>query len=367
MQELAQAYESYHLYRVVPVYQRFCDDLNNWYIRRGRRRYWRGADEGADAARDKHEAYATLFRVLVTLTHAMAPVLPFVTEWLYLRLLADTGLAGDEVSLHERAFPAPREADRDEALEAEVASVRRAVALGMAAREQAKVPVRRPLPRVTVASPDPAVLDALRHLEGDLLGELNVKQLDLRADDGSLVTLSAKANFKTLGRRLGKRMKSVAAAVAALDEAAIRRYVSEGAITVEGERLGEGDILVTRTPQPGQVAESDGELTVALHTEIDDELRREGLAREVVNRVQNLRKQANLDVTDRIDLFLQGTGELAATLEDPELRALIARETLAHTVNVGAPGEALGHHDEAVIDGDTLTMHLQVAAGEGTP
>ncbi len=364
--ELAQAYESYHLYRVVPVYQRFCDDLNNWYIRRGRRRYWRGADEGPAAARDKHEAYATLFRVLVTVTHAMAPVLPFVTEWLYLRLLADTGLAGDEVSVHERAFPTARAAERDETLEARVASVRRAVALGMAARERAEIPVRRPLARVTVACPDPAVRAALAEHQADLLGELNVKALDLRADDGALVTLAAKANFKALGRRLGPRMKAVAAAVAALDEATIRRYVQDGTLEVAGETLGAGDILVTRTPQPGQVAESDGDLTVALHTEIDDTLRREGLAREIINRVQNLRKQADLDVSDRVELTLAGTGALAGVLDDAGLRDLIARETLARALRVGAPAQTLPHRDQARIDGDTLDLGLRVAGAEGT-
>ena len=353
---LRREFESYSLFNLVPAYLEVCDDLNNWYIRRGRRRYWRGTGEGPDADRDKREAYGTLYRVLVTVSHAMAPVLPFFCEYLYQRLVVDTGLS-EEDSVHLRPFPQVDETLRDLELESKVATARRAVALGMSLREQQRIGVRRPLPSVTVASSDPQVRAALAHFEADVLGELNVKTLELAEDDSDLVSLSAKANFKRLGKRLGKRMKVVAGAIQALDAETIKRAMAGEEIEVEGETLSGDDLDLRREALPGRAVESQEGLTVVLDTNLDEELRAEGTARELVNRVQNLRKQADLDVSQRIRLSISGGEQVAAVLAREGLTALIKGECLVADLVEGE----LRHSASDEIDAEAVTVSLEPA------
>jgi isoleucyl-tRNA synthetase len=342
--------DAYALSSLVPAFQSICDDLNNWYIRRGRRRYWRGKGDGDE--QDKADAYATLYRVLSVVTHAIAPVIPFFAEWMYQRLHVDTRLyAPGEDSVHLRPYPLVDGSLRDEALERDVAAVRQVVNLGLAIREREKLGVRRPLRMITVASPSAEVRRAIEAAREDLLAELNVKALRVQQDDGGLVKLSAKANFAALGKRLGKQMKAVAAAVAGMDAAAIGAYLREGSVELEGETLGEGDILVVRETLGEQAAEAAEGITVVLDTHRDEALRREGLAREIVNRVQNLRKSKGLEVSDRIALELRCGGELAAAAMDPALAEMIKGETLAVALTV-APVESVADATEASLRGD---------------
>ncbi|MEX1362268.1 MAG: class I tRNA ligase family protein, partial [Nannocystaceae bacterium] len=346
--------DAYALSNLVPAFHRICDDLNNWYIRRGRRRYWRG--QGEDD-RDKADAYATLFQALSTITHAIAPVIPFFSEWMYQRLWVDTGLAPQgQDSVHLRPYPQVDASRRDEALEADVAAVRQVANLAMAIRERERLAVRRPLAAMTVASPDAAVRAAVEAGRDDLLGELNIKQLRVVEDDGGLVKLLAKANFKALGKRLGKRMKAVAAAVAKLDGPAVRAFLEAGRVEVAGETLGPDDILVVREVVGEQAAEAAEGITVVLDTAVSDALRREGLAREIINRVQNVRKAKGLEVSDRIALELTCGGELATAAGDPELAEMIKGETLAESLVVTEQGEG----DEGFeIDGEALAIAVQ--------
>ncbi|MEZ4430221.1 MAG: isoleucine--tRNA ligase [Nannocystaceae bacterium] len=329
--ELREEYEGYRLSNLVPAYLRLCDDLNNWYIRRGRRRYWRARDEAGDD--DKRDAYATLLQALVTLTRAMAPVIPFFCEELHQRLYVDPGL-GPEDSVHMCPFPEVDEAARDLTLEAQIATVRQVVTLAMALRESARIGVRRPLATLTVSSADEAARAAVTRFEADLLGELNVKRLVVVQDDADLVELSAKANFKTLGRRLKGKMKAVATAVEALDRAALERISAGEPVTLEGELLTPDDILLARAPKPGQLVASEGAITVALDTAMTEALEREGLAREIISRIQSLRKKADLEVSQRITLEIATEGLLLATLRDHALSALICEETLADGIEL---------------------------------
>jgi isoleucyl-tRNA synthetase len=363
VQELTAEYEAYTLSNLVPAFQRICDDLNNWYIRRGRRRYWRGKGEGEAADRDKADAYRTLFRVLCIVDAAMAPVIPFFSEWLYQRLVVDTGLAFEGAdSVHLGRFPETEPALRDEKLEREISAVRAIVGAGMAVRERERIGVRRPLATLTVASPDAELREAVTAFEADILGELNVKRLEVVADDAGLVTLRAKANFKRLGKRLGKKMKTVANAVAGLDAAAIGTFVDTGAIEVEGERLEGEDVLVVREVSGDGAAEAGDGFTVVLDTAIDDALRREGLARELVNRIQNLRKTANLDVSQRIELVVACDGSLAEAVGDAELVELIQAETLAESLEHRPHAEAARidapHQTTDEIDGTPVAIAL---------
>ncbi len=366
--ELIQEYEAYALWNIVPAFLRLCDDLNNWYIRRGRRRYWRarGAAEGLTseaAARDKDDAFATLYRALITVTQAMAPVLPFFCEFLHQRLLVDAGLAGPgQESVHFMPFPEPDPALRDHALEESIDAVRHAVTVAQALREKEGVAVRRPLPSLTVATHSRAVADALRHFEADVLGELNVKALAVTLDDADLVDLKAKANFKTLGKRLGGKMKAVAAAVAELGSDALRGLAAGGTLTVEGEVLRGDDVLLVREPRPGRAVAADGDVTVMLDLTLTPELTREGLSREVINRVQNLRKQAGLEVSQRILLYAHGAGALADALADPAMQALVRGETLAEAIVVGPVADTAAHRVVDAVDGDALTLALESIA-----
>jgi isoleucyl-tRNA synthetase len=259
-----------------------------------------------------------------------------------------------------RAFPTPRAELRDPELEQRVAIVRRAVALGLSLRERERIGTRRPLSSLTVASPDQAVRQAIESHRADLLGELNVKAVHVVADDSALVTLSAKANFKRLGSRLGKRMKSVASAVQHLDGRAVRALLQGESIEVEGEQLSVDDVLVQREPLPGRVVESEGALSVVLDTTLDEGLRHEGLVRELINRVQGLRKSARLEVSDRIMLNVSCDGELGRALDNGELTALLRGETLAHEVGRGA-GALHAHAEAGEIDGEPVVISLQRA------
>ena len=358
---LTAEYEAYELSNLVPHFLEICDDLNNWYIRRGRRRYWKAKDQG-DA--DKRQAYATLYRAIVTIARAMAPVLPFFAERLYRELVVGPGLAAaGEESVHFTRFPEAAEFVRDEALELEVTAVRQVVALGLGLRERERIGVRRPLATLTIVRDRPEDLAAFRDpaARADLLGELNVKELALSTDDSALVELSAKANFKTLGKRLGGKMKAVAAAVQALDQAALRRFVADGTLELEGETLGPDDVLLVRAPRPGLVVASEGGLTVVLDTTPSEALRLEGLARELVNRVQNLRKTHDLDVSQRIAVTLRCAGGLAEAAQRAEFAELIRSETLADSLHIVAPGTTLSgeHVLEDSVDDEPLAVTLR--------
>ena len=230
----------------------------------------------------------------------------------------------------------------------------------MAIREREKIAVRRPLASVTVASVSPEIRAAVERFAEEIKGEINVKEIVVRDDDAGLVTLGAKANFKALGKRLGKRMKEVAGAIAKLDATAIAAFASGKPLEVGGETLSGDDILITRQAAAGAAAEAAEGVTVVLDTQIDDALRREGLARELISRIQNLRKQAALDVSQRISLTLACDGELAATAGDAALAAMIKGETLAESLQVKASGEATGHANELEdkIDGEPVAVGL---------
>ena len=362
VEELTLEYERYELSNLIPAFTRLCDDLNNWYIRRGRRRYWRAKNESAAADNDKQEAYATLLRVLTTLTRAMAPVMPFFTEYLHQRLMVDTGLAPAGDSVHARPFPKADKSLIDLPLEQRIETARAAIALGLVIREREKLGVRRPLARVTVASPDPAVRSAVEQLSDALRGELNVKEVVAIADDSALCSLSAKANFKRLGKRLGPKMKAVAAAVEKLDAAAIARLERGESVEVEGEALSAEDITLAREALPGNASETQSGITVVLDTNVTPELAAEGLAREMVSRIQSLRKDAGLNVSQRVHLYVDvAAGPVADMLANQELKTLIHSETLSLDVSRGATFPPDAHIVQETIDGQALKLGLTVA------
>ena len=274
----------------------FVDDLSNWYVRRSRRRFWDG-----DPA-----AFWTLRHALLTVSQLAAPLIPFVTDAIY------TNLDGAEPSVHLTDFPTPGERDVD--LEEAMQVAREAIELGRAARAQAKVKVRQPLAEAVVVAAD-RERDAISRFEDLLLDELNVKSVRYVHEAEELGQWELKPNYRSLGPRFGKKMPQVAEAVAALDAqraAATLRGGGTVAIAIDGKDhpLSEDDVQMALQPLHGYQLERAGTHAVALNLELDEALRREGLAREVVHAVQNARKNAGLNVEDRIALVLGGDAEL---------------------------------------------------------
>jgi isoleucyl-tRNA synthetase len=323
--------------------QEFVDEVSNWYVRRSRRRFWDG-----DPA-----AFAVLRTTLVTVAQLLAPFCPFMADEIY------DNLDGAEPSVHLCDWPAPGE--RDEALERAMAVARETVRLGLAARGQAKVGVRRPLHAAVVVATG-FEREAIERLGDIVREELNVRELRFVSEADELGEVELKPNYRALGPRFGREMPTVAAAVAGLDGARAAAAVRAGTpvlITVGGRdhELGAEDLLVAMKPLEGYQVEREGSHAVALELAIDDELRSDGWAREIVRAVQRARQGAGLEVTDRIALTLDGDRELLDAARAHQ--AYIAGETLA--VQVGY--ESLdGGVETMQIDGRDLRVAVSVAS-----
>ena len=320
----------------------FVDDLSNWYVRRSRRRFWEG--DGA--------AFATLRDCLLTTSQLLAPFTPFMADEIY------ETLDGGEPSVHLTDWPEPGE--RDLALEAAMTTARETVRLGLAARGQAKVKVRQPLHEAVVVAAG-AERAAIQRLADVVRDELNVRTLRFVDQADELGTYEVKPNYRALGPRFGKAMPQVADAVAALDPARVAAGLGNGGhvgLFVDGHehQLGPEDLLLVLQPLDGYQLEREGSHAVALDLTLDDELRREGLAREVVHAVQGARKAAGLAVEDRIALALGGDEELLAAAREHE--AWLAREVLALTARTDlGPGEG----DAVTIEGRELRIAIERA------
>jgi isoleucyl-tRNA synthetase len=315
----------------------FVDDLSNWYVRRSRRRFWDG-----DPA-----AFGTLHRCLVTVAQLLAPFCPFVADEIW------DNLVPGEDSVHLADWP--EAGPRDQALEVAMAVVRETVELGRSARATAKAKLRQPLGAAIIVA-DGQEREAISQLSSVVEEELNVKELRFVGSADELGSYAIKPNYRSLGPRFGKAMPQVAAAVAAMDPAAVAEALREGrhvGISIEADehQLTPEDLLMSLQPLEGYQVERQGSHAVALELEIDDELRREGLAREIVHAVQSARKNAGLDVSDRIDLALGGDDALLEAAREHE--RYIAREVLATSVVFGGAAEG---GEQVTLDGHTLLI-----------
>jgi isoleucyl-tRNA synthetase len=338
----------------------FIDDVSNWYVRRSRRRFWDGPQTPDGAA-----AFATLYECMHTLTRLMAPIVPFVTDYVWGVLRTDA----DPDSVHLASWPAADRDLMDERLSRQMHLVRRLVELGRSARAADSIQIRQPLARALVGAQGFA--DLAPELRDQIAAELNVRSLEALSMVGEdLVDHVVKPNFRSLGRRFGKGTQAVAAAITAADAAALAaalRTEGETSVVVDGERvpLGADDVIITQTPRAGWTVAADAGETVALETSITGELRREGLAREVIRLIQDARKADGLDVSDRISLWWQAASpELAETLT--QHGQLIAGEVLAGEFRAGTPSAdpapAAGQRPAEHRDGDLgLTFWLQRA------
>ncbi len=318
----------------------FVEELSNWYVRLSRRRFWDG-----DRA-----AFATLRHCLLETAALLAPFTPFLADEVHLNLAGGEAENLGELpdSVHLRDFPEPDEALRDAELERAMEAVRLTVELGRAARAQAKAKVRQPLRRAVIVAND-AEREAISARAELVKAELNVKELDFVSEEGELVSYAVKPNYRALGPRFGNRMPQVAAAVAALDPVHVAAVMADGGevgINVDGDEhtIGTDEVTLSLQPLEGYEVEAEAGHAVALQLELDDELRQEGLAREIVHAVQNARKDAGLEITDRIELKLGGDEELlaAARAHEPYLAGEVLATSVAYDAADGAAAKIDG-------------------------
>jgi isoleucyl-tRNA synthetase len=312
--------ESYDAARAGRLLADFVDDLSNWYVRRSRQRFWAGDPD----------ALATLYECLHVLTRLLAPFVPFITERVW-QLVVRPGDASAPDSVHLATWPLPDPGLVDPVLSGQVATARALTEAGRAARKAHGLRVRQPLGRALVG----AVLP--RELLDDIADELNVKVLQPLDADSGVVDVQVKPNFRELGRRFGKRTQEVATALRAADARELVNAVRESGVfhlSIGGERVGVGadDLLVAEVPRSGWVVESQRGVTIALDTRLTPELEAEGVARDVVRVVQQARRDAGLDVSDRIALTIAAPWHVTAVVEAH--REFIARETLAVSVTL---------------------------------
>ncbi|WP_397547542.1 isoleucine--tRNA ligase [Rhodothermus marinus] len=357
--EVEAAYEDYHPTRAARAIERFVDELSNWYIRRSRRRFWSARTGEQENERDKQAAYQTVYECLETTALLMAPIAPFFSEWLYRALQEGSEVKGPE-SVHLADFPKVDRAAIDPVLEQRMALARTIVSIVLALRNQARINVRQPLPRILVVTGtgvDREVVESVRPL---ILEEVNVKDIEYVEGTSRVVRRTAKPNYPRLGKRLGKLMKGVAARVAQLTEEEIDRYLREGKLVLEVDgqqvELGPEDLEIKSEGIEGWLVGQEDGVTVALDTNRTEELILEGLAREAINRIQNLRKKAEFEVTDRIVVSYRAEGQLARALE--RHADWIRNETLA--VALQPSEQPTGAHVETFdIDGETFTVGVQ--------
>ncbi|NLB69352.1 MAG: isoleucine--tRNA ligase [Lentisphaerae bacterium] len=295
--EVADAMDAYDLQRSVRPFVNFIENLTNWYIRRSRRRFWKSQNDS-----DKLNAYRTLRYVLVQLCKVAAPFTPFIAEEIY-RNLRGTDMPE---SVHLTDFPTANADARDSRLEEQMGYVQTAVNLGHFLRKQSDMKVRQPLARAIVVSSHEDTVESIKPMAEVIAEELNVKKVEFGMDEAQFVSLSAKANFKSLGPRLAKRMKTAAAAIEKLTSADIEKLQNGSSLTISIDDGGDpvvieaDDIIVQRIEHEGMTVANEGFITVALDTRLDEDLINEGIAREFVSRVQALRKENDYEVSQRI-------------------------------------------------------------------
>jgi len=325
--------------------------LTNWYIRSSRRRFW--AHRGAEDDTDKMAAFATLYEVLTTFSLVAAPVLPFVTEEIYQGLVPQVN-PDAAASVHHGDYPVADASAIDVELERAMATVRTVINLGRGLRKRESLRVRQPLQSVTIVTRSDAERAAIESHRRLITEELNVKVINIHADEAGLVDLSAKANFKVLGPRFGAETKAVAREVASLGDEHISSLMDGETVQAGEYSITADDVVVTRTPRDGTVVASEGSISVALDCALTGDLVVEGIARELVNRIQALRRDLDLSVTDRVNVdWSSGDDDVRAAFES--FSEQISAEVLAVEVRERSSS------DSPHIDLGSASVQLQVS------
>jgi isoleucyl-tRNA synthetase len=320
--DVTEAMMAYELQAAVQPIVGFIDHLTDWYIRRNRGRFW-----GDEATRDRDEAFETLYTVLHTLVRVLAPFVPFLSEAIYLQLRQKE----DPISVHLCSFPNTQGKLRDPSLEKEMHSVQIVVSIGHSLRKEHKLKVRQPLSKAHVICGDKEKFEALERHRNLIAEELNVKEVEFHSDETAFVSLHAKPNFRVLGKKVGKLMNAVQKAVEKLPSKDQKMLLNGQAVSiqVEGETivLTPEDVTVERKVKENAIAGTEYDITVALDTALNEELISEGIARELVNKINTMRREMGYAVTDRVHLKLQSSSEVKEAFE--KHREYICHEVLA--------------------------------------
>ncbi|MDX1509344.1 MAG: class I tRNA ligase family protein, partial [Woeseiaceae bacterium] len=353
---VTEALDNYDAKTAGEAIESFVDQLSNWYVRRNRRRFWKSTD-----LEDKQSAYRTLYQCLDTVNRLMAPFTPFIAEHVYQNLVRGIDDSAPD-SVHMVDWPEADSSWRDDALLHDIGVVQRVVSLGRAARGHSGVRTRQPLSRLLVRAPDDAAASALASHQDQLLEELNVKSIEFIARDAGLVSYNIKPNLPVLGKRYGKKLPAIRDALSKADGAGIVACVERDeafALKVGDEilELTIGDILIETSSAEGYACETDEGYLAALDTSLTDELINEGLAREVVRSIQDARKQAGLEVSDRIVLGVSGSAAIEKALEAH--RDYVMNETLATGWSVGQSDPL--YTDERTLDDKNWVIEFRKA------
>jgi isoleucyl-tRNA synthetase len=326
--EVSAELERYDLPRAIEPIVEFIDILNNWYIRRSRRRFWRSENDN-----DKAEAYQSLWHVLTRLSKIMAPIMPFISEAVYRNLRTPDM----PESVHLCDYPVAEEEKRDTSLELKMKTVRTAVSMGRAIRSMHAIKTRQPLKALYLVTKNPQEKNILLEMEDIIREEINVKEVIFRDDEEDLVEYKAKPNYRTLGRALGKDMKAAAEKIEALSMGEISSLMEGATLSLEitagrALELTAQSVEVRRIEKQNLKVLNEGSLTVGLDPEITEDLKAEGIIRDLVRGIQNVRKESGLDVSDRIEIFLHTDGaELHEAAED--FQDYLLSETLGTTLS----------------------------------
>ncbi|MDF1544544.1 MAG: isoleucine--tRNA ligase [bacterium] len=333
VKSVTKTLDEYDITRTVRTIQQVViDDLSNWYVRNNRRRFWAKDDDPS-----KMRAYLTLYRLLTGICRLTAPITPFISELIWKELQGENREKfGAPLSVHLTDYPSADESAIDKALEETMSEAESIVSLGRAARSRRNLKVRQPLARLMVSLPGQEDFDRLLEYFDIIKDELNIKEIVSADALDEYIDYSAKLNFKTAGPKLGNDVKNAAQLVSSMTSAEIQQFVRDKQVTIEldGHRvvLTDEEIMVVRGERDGYAIESDGRVTIALTTAISDDLREEGYARELVNKIQNMRKSTGLEVTDSILVRLSSSDKLISAARHHE--DFICRETLASRIEV---------------------------------
>jgi isoleucyl-tRNA synthetase len=329
--EVSQDYADYEPTLATRKLMNFVDEhLSNWYVRLNRRRFWKG-----DFSEDKRAAYQTLYDCLLTVAKLSAPVAPFFTDWLYRTLNEVTGKEKHD-SVHLTDFPISDAGLIDQELKQRMDYAQRISSLILSLRKKETIRVRQPLQKILLPVLDEAFQQRVEAIKDLVLAEVNIKEIEYVTDTAGIIHKKAKPNFKTLGRRLGKDMKAAGQIINELDQETINRIEKTNTLTLEVNgntyELTSEDLDIVTEDIPGWQVASDADITVALDMTITPELEAEGMARDLVNRIQNIRKDKNFEVTDRIQIRLQEHQAVTPAVE--QYGSYIQAETLAESLEL---------------------------------
>jgi isoleucyl-tRNA synthetase len=324
--EYTELMDNYDITKAARAVSEFTiDHLSNWYVRRCRRRFWK-----SEMNENKLSAYQTLYECLIKISKLVAPFSPFIAEELFQNLNAVTGKENTE-SVHLSEFPEPGHVEKG--LEVKMEIAQKVVYLTRAMRAKSNLKVRQPLSKIMVVV-ESSQREALRKMQDVILDEVNIKKLVILDNDSGIVSKSAKANFKSIGPKFGKRVNPVANAIKELGEKEISELDSgkEISIEVSGEQITitQADVEIVSSEIKGWVVESEEGVTVAIDTELNDKLKAEGLAREFVNRVQNMRKDSGFEVTDKIEVKFNASEKIIEAINS--FKNYISNEILAKNI-----------------------------------